>query len=975
MIEFSLAYALALIFVSAFLPGAILSFGILRKSDFSFIEKLISGFAFGWILQGFLPFAEFLLLGIKFSYSLALANTAILYLIALAVFFWKKAHEDFSFKLPDFDAGKLIIPAALVLIFILNFWVRVQSLSPIYQELDPYYYLYVSQQIVTQGFNPLGDMTAWYPIAQVSHRAAPINFYSLATWYSLYTQASYNNYILSLVGNIYPPFAAAFAAFFLYLGLRSWYREEYALIASIVASFIPIFLLKLAAGEAEVQPYAFFSLALFIAFFLWAHKKQNYLYMALAGIGYFAVSLGSGSEVVATIIFLLFTLMQSLALFLEKKDMEKFAKLNLVFLAFALLAAILKSIFFQNLSISYAAVDTLAVAFPIVLMFIGKSKLEAETQYYAIGAVALAGILLFAFTPLGGIVKGVALTGLQLSEYNKPLDRTIAEQGTSGAVFEPSLGFIGKLFDHGIYIPIGYALGVFSFLANAAFSLFSLLLNAVVGVNLAYTDKDNSLLMVLLFFIGLASFAGLYRAFVKKEETPVLFFIAMVFPISLVGLLKAKYIIYLGFVVAAALAFALGELELLTISLIGKISEDRRKSIFYAFLAIGLVIAMFQFVESSAPALVKASFGTRFQDNPLALQQKFSDLCDQLRLKGINSTQSAEVCAAGQDPIAFANKSINNQYNYDLCVFSLIQDPFSQTEDMSGASLRCERVTDYWMDSMEWLRYHTENGSRVTSWWDYGHWENFFGQRNAVIRNEHISPFMIGEIANDYINATPAELKADMEKYNSTYALFDSELLLSGNSFGGKYGALNYLSCARNNQTDVTKDPGASMCEFEHLWTQVYIPVSPGPQDSCDISFEKKGVTAYALTASDNGAGISYSTQAAYCAGLVTLADGTNVTGLYDMNSRSASGDLKLHKAFMKYEGNSQYGNWSVYTLIYTHDKVWMENGNATDGWEDRTGKFYDSNIYSAFVLENLPGFQLVYKTPDGAVKIYKISS
>lgn len=979
MIEFSLVYALAVIFFSALLPGSLLSLGLLKGSGLSSIEKILAGFAFGWVLQGFLPFAEFVFLGIKFSYWLTLLNTALLYALALGFFIWRKGYDitGAGFQEWSKDPLKLAVPAVLLALFIINFWVRIQTLSPIFQELDPYYYMYISQQIITQGFNPLDDQTAWYPLVQVSHRGSVLEFYSAAAWYSIYSQGgAYSNYLLSLIANIYPPLAAALCAFFVYLGLRAWYRQEYALIASAVVSFIPMLLLKLTAGEAEVQPFAFFSLAMFIGFFLWAQKKRDYLFIALAGAAYFTISLGSSTEVVAATIFLLYSVLQSATMFVQKKDLGQFARHTLVFLAFPAFAMLAKSIFLGFPVISYFAANAAAAAFVLVLFYIQKSKIDAETQTYALGALALAGVLILAFTPVGGILRSVALTGLQIAEYNQPLDRTIAEQGTSGAVLEPQLGFIGKLYDHGIYVYIGYLFALPSLAANFIFAAFSSLLNAVLGTNLAYNFKGNSTVMALFFFAALASAFSLYRLFVRKEESIAWFFIALIFPISIVGLIKAKYVIYLGFVLATGLAFIFGEMEALALLIMGpKVSAEGKVNLFYALMALGLILAVFQFTESSAPLMLKSSLAVRFQDNPAALQQKFSDLCNKLRLQGASESELASICAAGKDAIAFANSSINNQYDYQLCYLSLLQNPFSATDDeKTAAAYRCGRISPYWIDSMEWIRYHTENNSRITSWWDYGHWENFFGMRNAVIRNEHASPYMIGRVAHDYIIGTPEELKRDMLYFNSSYALFDSELLLSGTSFGGKYGALNYLACAYDNRTNVSRLPGQSICEAEHLWTQVYVPSSPGPADQCTISFEKKGVIAYQPRASETSGGIAYQLEPRFCMGNATLANGQTINALYDMSARSASGDLKLHRAFVKYEYKDNSRNIMVFTLLYTHDPVWVDsNGTLSDGWEDRTSKFYDSNLYQAFILDSLPGFSKVYTTPDSQVKIYKI--
>ena len=59
--------------------------------------------------------------------------------------------------------------------------------------------------------------------------------------------------------------------------------------------------------------------------------------------------------------------------------------------------------------------------------------------------------------------------------------------------------------------------------------------------------------------------------------------------------------------------------------------------------------------------------------------------------------------------------------------------------------------------------------------------------------------------------------------------------------------------------------------------------------------------------------------------------------------------------------------------MFYTKDEIWLESGEVKSGYEDRKGKFYDSNLYKAFFTGDLPGFELAYMTPGGDVKIYKI--
>ena len=47
--------------------------------------------------------------------------------------------------------------------------------------------------------------------------------------------------------------------------------------------------------------------------------------------------------------------------------------------------------------------------------------------------------------------------------------------------------------------------------------------------------------------------------------------------------------------------------------------------------------------------------------------------------------------------------------------------------------------------------------------------------------------------------------------------------------------------------------------------------------------------------------------------------------------------------------------------------------GTLVDGMGDVKSEFYLSNLYRGFYLENLPGFDLVFKSKGGEVKIFKM--
>ncbi|MBI5051249.1 hypothetical protein HZC08_00675 [Candidatus Micrarchaeota archaeon] len=462
-----------------------------------------------------------------------------------------------------------------------------------------------------------------------------------------------------------------------------------------------------------------------------------------------------------------------------------------------------------------------------------------------------------------------------------------------------------------------------------------------------------------------------FMRFIKKSDsdfTSILYF-SLLFPPAIVGIVKAKFTIYMGFFFAGAIVIFLGE-AYNAISGFAKSAGTVRTSYFVLlFLGVSLVLLQFTHDEFSIPAL-SGSMKPRFQDNPLALKSKLTFICNQLKASG---GYDDEICSAAQDPVAYASKGTNYQFNNKLCSVSVQDNPFSPSEiDIRASSFRCQRVADYWIESMEWLRDNTESNSRTTSWWDYGHWINYFGLKNSVLRNEHLSLEMIGAVANAYLDGTPEDLAILMKKYDSKYVLFDGELLYGGNTLGGKYGALNYLSCDYAKETDVNTPTGSSICEFEHLWETVYIPTNQ-PGQECTISQGKTGLTAYKFNVTKNADGsLSSKLYPIYCAGDVNLVNGQRTIGIYRLNEKHENGDLKLNKAILKKDYDTDDGV-SVYSSFYTQDALFIENGQLTSGYEDRVGKFYSSNLYRGFFLNELPGFDLVFTSKNGEVKIYKL--
>jgi asparagine N-glycosylation enzyme membrane subunit Stt3 len=993
------------IFLSSFLPGAIFSVSLLKKTSFNLLEKVLIGFGIGLVLPQLVPIL-LLLVGIKYSFGIAIAGIVFFYLMAIALFIKEK---PFELKLPEIGSLDVFLKQntvniILVLVLLLTFWLRLQSYSPVFQELDPYFYDYSPQQILTQGYNQFNDKTAWYPDLETSHRTQPILSYMEAVWYSLYTGGvGYSNMLLATIASVYPPIVTVFSIFFLYLLFTSQYKREHALIAATIASFVPIFLMKTAGGEPEIQPYAFLALPFFFAAYAFSVRekelKEAIPYLLLTLIGTIAVFMGSSSTSVVFAALLIFIPLQSIALFLKNDErLKSFSFINIaVCLGIYIIMSINNVFMAEHPGVNaFFPSTTLLVAFilsvfPYALYYLQNTVKDKELRLYSVMGVIVIALLIFAFTPVKDIVSNFALGTLQVAKYTKPLHRTIAEQGTTGTMFQSMLGFMAASPEEvaSSLIPIPAISGVlgsiisvlflpFSMLTNLFFQILISILNGLFGAGIVYEEKANSLLLVLIALEIIAIIVSLVRFSKKDNLTLALLFLAIIIPPAIVGILKTKYVIYIGFFFAGAFAMVLGEGEIGLAWLARKVldGENLKKAVYtipIILLLSGSVFAYLQYSHDGlAPALLANSLKTRFQDNPMAQKSNFEKLCEQTKLGG---SPDADVCSAASDPMAYANKGTNYQYSTKLCVYSLASDPYNiKNDEMLAISFRCQRITEYWIESMEWIRYDTEDTSRTTSWWDYGHWINFFGQKNTVLRNEHASSEMIGEVAHVYTDGTPEELIEFMKSHDSKYALFDVELLMGGNNMGGKYGALNYLSCASSGETSVNSNPGSSLCEVNHLWETVYLQKTGQYAQTCTISMisGKSGMVGYAADyVVDPTAGTQTKLTPKYCLGEVTLANGQKTFGTYYLNQKYPNGDLKLNKALLKTEYDNE--DAAAFTAFYTYDKIWIENGQIKDGYEDRKGKFYDSNLYKGFFLKEIPGFDLVFESANGEVKIYKL--
>jgi asparagine N-glycosylation enzyme membrane subunit Stt3 len=930
MIEFHLWAALLSYLVFA-VPGVFLAASL--RLNLKLWETLLLGLALGLVFTGgiasvlfFVPFAVRWWLSVVVAYVLG------------ALVFWRYGQRTF-------DVGVSVGGGVVLIVVLLSLWLRVSTLSPIYQELDPYFYAYAPWQILTHGHMLKVDWTAWYPEVPSGHGVVFLLSYLQASLFKLYSSLTHtvlDPYTFSYFYQFYPAFTSAFIPFFVYLALRNGRDEEQwmAVLFAFILSFLPLFFLKTVAGEAEIQPFGFFALTFFLTSLVrWFFDKGHW--HVVAALAFFALFAGSGSGIVGAFILFVYSLITTLYRFLRGEDEGSVLKLTLVVFGAALLVFVLSTVYYSYLYYLPLLLSFAALILPVVASYAAHLPLNNKLVLLggAVGVIFASFIL--PFSPLAQNFRGI----VSAAEFPSPLSRTIAEQSLSPETLSFHLGVWAYPYPSFLQ-PYDLFTALLNVGVQALGAVFSVLWHAAFD----YVPKAGSLLGVVLF-LDTAVFAfTAYRIFIHQQRLNALSFLypALMLVVFL-GLIKVKYLVYAAWALTLLTGFAVRELVKMFPS--------------YNTYVVGAValLALMNFFSSPAWSILPVSFMPRFADAPEMVAPHLAQFCN------ASLPFSSLLCEASKQPLNFT-KDVNTQFDTRLCLFSLLNDVPKSSEALKGAMYRCQRIEPFWIETMEWLRHNTSKDSRVMSWWDYGHWINYFGQRNAVIRNEHLSESMIMRVAYDYLFATPQQLREDMRYFNATHVLFDVQILMSGKGFGGKFHALNYLACAYKNETDVFHKPGTSACEVNNLWESVFVPKDAPP---CKVDDTTVGKTAYAVRYKMVGGQWTgqYDLTPAYCFATAVLADNRTVNALYELNNRDEFGALKLHKAFLIPVVNNDQG--VLYELLYTHEKVWKENGRVVDGFSDHVSHFYDTNLYQAFVLEQLPGFKEVFKTQDGNVKVF----
>ncbi|MCX8197346.1 MAG: hypothetical protein N3G80_03470, partial [Candidatus Micrarchaeota archaeon] len=961
MVAFSFdpLYHSLLVFLSAIVPGVALGFPLLKKSSLSFTEKLFASFFIGLFAVPTLLFLEGLA-GIQFSFFLTILN--IFLLTAAGVFWGIKTDAFFLPKLElhqSLEFAKKAAPSfLLVLACLWAFWIRIQPYSPIYSELDPYWYVYSTAQLIQYGAVPPTDDTAWYPEVKSSHRSVPLKAYLEAQWYSLYTAGgAFDNYLLFTTSSWLPPISAALLCFGAYLLISCAYGRRYGLLAAFLTALLPATIFKMSAGVNEASPVGFMMLFLSLGMFAWSIYRKDSALLPVASYAFFVAVLASNIQIVLILPLAGIFLLQAVDYFVRGKQNLDFLKEGAIVLAGFLLGSILLGIYLQFPLFGIFNSKILALLasyFLLILSFFAlkQNKFQQNERFLAVGIGILAAVAIL-LSPLGAAIRNEIKDYVSAAQFNHPLDKTIAEQNRAGSDFESEAGFIalvpknhikpgGDFIANSFFNILQFISSVFSSLGNGLIGLADFAFRILVNKT-EYTDKKADSLFFVFLLVG--SFALAVRHFRREpheRELPSVFILILLFtlPILYVGINKIKFTIYATLSIAVLAAVSVAELERLVIWIGKRLKSSTMLQ--HTYSAFIVVIALLVFAQATFPfaygkIILLKSFEPRYQDDPVGVAPKAAALCEQLRARGVSFEQIRTLCLAGADP-KFAS-TINNQFDFDVCWLSqmtidelLPSNPEEQkaaSEAAFSARFRCNRIASYWIEAMEWIKSNLDEDDRVTSWWDYGHWTNYLGQKKTVLRNEHTSTAMIGRVAHDFIIGSTQDLIDSMNYFDSRYVLFDIELIGGlGSAFGGKYGALNYLGCVHEGLATLEGGPGSSDCEFEHSPERIIIPKGQPASSACVISESQqiKGLVAYPIKRT--GPDLS---SPRYCVGEATIKTGEKIAATYYLDRKDEDGNLVLSKGFLRIiDDQPQY---VMAELVYNNLPVWPgPNGTWVDG-------------------------------------------
>ncbi len=932
-------------------PGIAFTFSLLKKIKIRSFYKTLIGATVGLISIPLLSFLESNFFNVSFTFQSILANTFLFYAISFIFLYFEfpELFNDFSkvfnHKMHSFtdhfsSNEKLwnFIKANWTILLLLGFmglafYVRIStSYAYNFFEFDPVYYNRVTQVLVTQGTIPLVSTDVYYP-SNYTLRTYPLVHYIRGSWMLVGNKISgyplSQEYIVN-VSDLYPPLAGAFMSFLLFMIFDLLFYDIVGLIAAILGSMMPQLVTKLAAGVSDLQPYGIvIALFLFVSIALTFKYKSKRLAL-LSSLIFVSAILGSAQYIWPVAIVGVFTGFCSLIDYWnENLDVNRYLMYAMpVFFGF--IAGIIlylndNGLLLPSSSILHQIPSSFLLLLAVFLFtsFLYLSELVLKTQVKSRSLVTKLVPLIVLILLI--IVAGFVSPGITSKVTNyfsftagfafrgSPLAHTIQEEGkTDPSIYPQTFGNIDPILTL-----------MLTAIAICLYSAYNIYKN--YNKNAGIAIGVISVLAIILSSQVLSFLSGIIGLFSSSSSAFLVFLSGSIISVFLI---ITMLILGLDSILTKAENTPLIML-VLSIYPVAFIGTNKLKYLVHfalaICLAIGLGLGIGKIVLDYLTQLFNSESDKKLVLNIIAL------LVIVIGIYGTYATAS--------------------------------------TVQTSLAGLASERISADWMDMYSWMRYSptmsTANciaeygyNCRVLSWWDYGHWTTFFGGKQSVLDPLNYYPNYDQEVAKAYVDGNLSDLQYVAKFHEATHIIADAELLQ-------KWGALVYLSgtcskaespiCFTNTPIPQTANPGTSTYEAEHYFEFLNYA------GNCPNS--GLGQALPAVTSSITGA--------TYCVSQTSQSGGT----LYLLDKQTGQFDPSYQRQWQietTYPINTSTLNPNVsYLFPYTQGS--FVNANPDLSYAGLNNTVFYSAYTRLYLFGDLPGFQLVYNSPTGEVRLFRI--
>ncbi|MDE1810676.1 MAG: hypothetical protein KGH66_01385 [Candidatus Micrarchaeota archaeon] len=983
--------SIVIAFISMFVPGVLLAYSLLRKTELHMFEILVIGLIFGMIFPAAMTWAESYLMNYIhwFSFSLGLfeANAAALTIFGLIAVALTGGFGPFAKAFGAFITEKKIdapqpethahhqsrkqtpwwVWAILIVLMLTTFYTRIINISvaPTFFEFDPYFDMLATQSILTFGSQFYLSTSAWPAVAGGTvMRIQPLMPYLEAYWYDLanamgphYT--SFSTSLLSNVSSVYPPITAALLVFAMFMLLYHEYDAKIALIGAAFTATMPVLLTSFIAGEQLLEPWGIFSLFFFFAAYMLAIRNPKSKSLAiLAGLAFVSTFLGAHYYTVDAGILAIYILLQGVIDVIRqgKVNMDFYKMNGIVLIVIAIFLALYEpynAVYGGGIP-SILGIPT-TIAFPILSLvlvavmeqlvkrvspMIQKNQ-NALSRLAVVLAILIVVALLVLLTPLGKPVQGYLKLSTNFTTPSKALFMTVQE-----------------------YIPTGllYNFGAAGF--------------GAIGANIFG-------LPLFVWIVSIMSIIMLVISIVTRASRTAVLYLGIAIPLMFAGFSEVKYLPHFGVAYIMLFFITIGELayfyhggKRLAVNSTGETTEHFPVDVYKnhkqlmggallisLFLLFGVLVLIVSLIYFIAKRLFK-NLPFEKSDRNLII----------LTLVLFIFPFLTTVLISHSGTFLFSESSSFIQLFTGAAQFagnpSIACNSFQINGNVMGANLFCNQVQSYWISATAWMRANVgPYAPRILAWWDYGDWINWFGSSNAVLRGDNAyAQEDYGTAANFVLgpkyNYTPKTLANYMNTNQSKYVLFDQDLI-------SKWQALDFLGCVNINATSrafaigqgALQNPpvpymlGNSQCEINNDPQFVLVPYAAlvpqaGAQQNintyCSIS---NGTNVYARAFLVSGNSIQ---NQSVCVSTVPNKNG--VLQVYNTSGGAIN---------MVIQTGLDYGTFSITGVqVVQFLAIYLPNGpggTITDAPSD----FYNSNFYKGFFLLNMSGFTLAY--PSGA--------